>query len=109
MTADNSASIHFVSKDKAKLYKQPEWKSHKPCIVCGELFLPYQKRSVVCSQDCRLVHVANNSRAKWQTKDYPEINCRIFAYDARFCDANLCDFWNVVNWHLVSSNPAVTW
>lgn len=77
MTADNSASIHFVSKDKAKLYKQPEWKTHKPCIVCGELFLPYQKRSVVCSQDCRLVHVANNSRAKWQTKDYPEINCRI--------------------------------
>ena len=77
MTADNSALLSFVSKAKTKSYKQPEWKHPKPCVICGELFLPYQKRSVVCSQDCRLVHVANNSRTKWQVKDYPEVNCHV--------------------------------
>ena len=77
MTADNSALLLFVSKDKTKSYEQPEWKVPKPCVICGELFLPYQKRSVVCSQDCRLVHVANNSRTKWQVKDYPEVNCHV--------------------------------
>ena len=76
MTADNSALLSFASKDKTNSYEQPEWKVPKPCVICGELFLPYQKRSVVCSQDCRLVHVANNSRAKWQVKDYPEVNCQ---------------------------------
>lgn len=75
MTADNSALLSFVGKDKTYSYEQPDWKVPKPCIICNELFLPYQKRSVVCSQDCRLVHVANNNRAKWQAKDYPEVNC----------------------------------
>lgn len=94
MTADNSALLSFVSKAKTKSYKQPEWKHPKPCIVCGELFLPYQKKSVVCSQDCRLVHVANNSRAKWQVKDYPEVNCQkcntVFKprqKDGKYCSA----------------------
>ncbi|WP_180033364.1 HNH endonuclease [Acinetobacter sp. YH12233] len=77
MTADNSALLSFVSKDKTNSYEQPEWKVPKPCVICGELFLPYQKRSVVCSQDCRLVHVANNNRARWQPKDHPETNCII--------------------------------
>lgn len=77
MTADNSALLLFVSKDKTNSYKQPEWKVPKPCVICGELFLPYQKRSVVCSQDCRLVHVCNTSKARWQPKDYPETNCII--------------------------------
>lgn len=77
MTADNSALLLFVSKDKTNSYEQPEWKVPKPCVICGELFLPYQKRSVVCSQDCRLVHVANNNRARWQPKDHPETNCII--------------------------------
>lgn len=77
MTADNSALLSFVSKAKTKSYKQPEWKHPKPCVVCGESFLPYQRKSVVCSQGCRLVHVANNNRAKWQAKDYPEVNCYV--------------------------------
>ena len=77
MTADNSALLSFVSKGKTYSYEQPDWKVPKPCIICSELFLPYQKRSVVCSQDCRLAHVANNSRAKWQAKDYPEVNCHV--------------------------------
>ncbi len=77
MTADNSALLSFVSKAKTKSYKQPEWKHPKPCVVCGESFLPYQRKSVVCSQGCRLVHVANNNRAKWQVKDYPEVNCYV--------------------------------
>ena len=94
MTADNSALLLFVSKDKTNSYEQPEWKVPKPCVICGELFLPYQKRSVVCSQDCRLVHVANNSRAKWQVKDYPEVNCQkcntVFKprqKDGKYCSA----------------------
>lgn len=94
MTADNSALLLFVSKDKTNSYEQPEWKVSKPCVICGELFLPYQKRSVVCSQDCRLVHVANNSRAKWQVKDYPEVNCQkcntVFKprqKDGKYCSA----------------------
>ena len=94
MTADNSALLSFVSKAKTKSYKQPEWKHPKPCIVCGELFLPYQKKSVVCSQDCRLVHVANNSSGKWQVKDYPEVNCQkcnaVFKprqKDGKYCSA----------------------
>ena len=94
MTADNSALLLFVSKDKTNSYEQPEWKAPKPCVICGELFLPYQKRSVVCSQDCRLVHVANNSRAKWQVKDYPEVNCQkcntVFKprqKDGKYCSA----------------------
>lgn len=77
MTANNSALLSFISKAKTKPYKQPDWKHPKPCVVCGESFLPYQKKSVVCSQGCRLVHVANNSRTKWQVKDYPEVNCHV--------------------------------
>ena len=77
MTADNSALLLFVSKDKTNSYEQLEWKVPKPCVICGELFLPYQKRSVVCSQDCRLVHVCNTSKARWQPKDHPETNCII--------------------------------
>lgn len=94
MTADNSALLSFVSKDKTNSYEQPEWKVPKPCVICGELFLPYQKRSVVCSQDCRLVHVANNSMAKRQVKDYPEVNCQkcnaVFKpkqKDGKYCSA----------------------
>lgn len=76
MTADNSALLSFASKAKTNPYKQPEWKNPKPCIVCGNSFLPYQKKSVVCSPDCSLIHVANNNRAKWQSKNYTEINCK---------------------------------
>ena len=92
MTADNSALLSFVSKDKTNSYEQPEWKVPKPCIICGELFLPYQKRSVVCSQDCRLVHVCNTSKARWQPKDHPETNCIIcdIVFKPRQKDGKYC-------------------
>lgn len=77
MTVDNSALLSFISKAKTKTYDQPGWKVLKPCIICGDMFLPYQKRSVVCSQDCRLIHAANNNKANYVACNYQDTNCII--------------------------------